>query len=190
MTRPTIVTFEGIDGSGKSTLVARLRNHYADTLAVWTTQEPYQQRQFSTDPFIATLELVADRRKHCRDIADNPQAADLILIDRFDLSTVAYQGFGGDVPIGLINQLNDLATERVHVTRRILLDVSVDVAIDRILSRGGEVVTNDDVAKLERVNSGYRRLASLGRLIRIDATQSPDDVLRNAIRLIDEVLSQ
>lgn len=184
-----IITFEGIDGAGKSTLIGKIRMHYETAgLLCWQTYEPRSYIP-STDPFIATMQLMADRRAHCELIKNIVPTIDLILIDRFDLSTEAYQGYGDDISVHLIQQLNSYATNGINVTRRILLDVPINIAVERVMARG-ERMTVDDVARLERVRAGYAHMADMRRMQSIDASQSPDRVLSDAIKLIDEVLSQ
>lgn len=193
-----IITFEGIDGSGKSTLATKVREHYEGVgLLCWQTSEPRSYIPL-TDPFIATMQLMADRRAHCELIKKIVLTTDLILVDRFDLSTEAYQGYGDGVDIHLIQQLNLIATNGINVTRRILLDVPINIAVERVMARG-EKMTVDDVVRLERVRAGYAHMADkrgilaacvLRRMQAIDASQSPDRVLADAIKLIDEVLGQ
>ena len=114
--KPKIITFEGIDGAGKSTLVKSLRDHFtAKGLSVLHTWEPWSASEIDPDPFIATMQLMIDRRRHCKMIRELSDRYDLILIDRFDLSTVAYQGYGDGIDLDLI-QLNDMATEGIVVT--------------------------------------------------------------------------
>lgn len=194
-----IITFEGIEGSGKTTLRDALGKHFAaQDLCVWLTEEPFllkgtRRGRIHPDPFTATMELMADRRAHCAAMQGDP-AFDLIFVDRFDLSTMAYQGYGDGVPLHLIETLNTIAIEGIDVSLRIWLDVPVKVAVERIEKRGEKVGTAE-VDRLERVSHGYERLSlgygtmmELPQLCRIDATQPPDDVLREAIALIEEVL--
>lgn len=184
-----IITFEGVDGSGKSTLSGKIRMHYETAgLLCWQTFEPRSYIP-SFDPFIVTMQLMTDRRAHCELIKHIVPTTDLILIDRFDLSTEAYQGYGDGIDRNLIQQLNELATEGIDVTRRIWLDLPVEEAVKRILARD-ERITAGEIERLERVLEGYVEMEEEGRLIRIDATQPPNDVLADAIKLIDEVLSQ
>lgn len=183
-----IITFEGIDGAGKSTLIGKIRMHYETAgLLCWQSYEPRSYIP-STDPFIATMQLMADRRAHCELIKNIVPTIDLILIDRFDLSTESYQGYGDDISVHLIQQLNGLATEGVDVARRILLDVPINIAVERVIGRGEEL-TVDNVVRLERVRAGYTNMADMRRMQAIDATQPPDRVLADAIKLIDEVLN-
>jgi dTMP kinase len=183
-----IITIEGIDGSGKSTLASALRKHYgAAGKVVWQTSEPwsYPAHLIDSDPFVATMQLMADRRKHCQALKDT--LFDIALIDRFEFSTEAYQGYGDGVDRDLINTLNDIATEAIDVSLHIYLDLPVGVAVKRLLARDGHMAVSE-IARLERVHAGYAKLAEEGWMVRIDATQPPDDVLREAIALIEEIL--
>lgn len=181
-----IITFEGIDGSGKTTLMTRLYKHFIDLgKEVWSTSEPWSFFDVNPDPFIATMQLMADRRKHCQALKDT--LYDIALIDRFDLSTEAYQSFGDGIEWSLVIRLNEAATEGIDVSLRIWLDLPVDIAVKRLEQRG-EQVSEADVERLKRVRDGYARMQSMRQLRRIDATQPPNDVLREAIALIEEIL--
>lgn len=186
--RPKIITLEGIDGAGKSTLVKALREYFtAQGRSVLHTWEPWSASEIDPDPFTATMQLMIDRRRHCAMIRELSDRYDLVLIDRFDLSTEAYQGFGDGVDRNLIGQLNDLATEGIDISLRIWLDLPVDKAVSRIEGRG-ETIDQNQQARLDRVRRGYSSMENWGQLRRLDATQSPEDVLRDAIALIEEVL--
>ena len=192
-----IITFEGIDGSGKTTLASALREHYgAAGKVVWQTSEPWSFASYriDPDPFIATMQLMADRRKHCQALKDT--LYDIALIDRFDLSTKAYQGYGDGVDRDIINALNAVATEGVDVSLRIWLHLPVEMAVERI-ERRGEKVSEAEVWRLWRIQSGYatmaewrerRMVGECEAIQRIDATQPPDAVMREAIALIEEIL--
>ena len=185
-----IITFEGIDGAGKSTLVKSLRDHFtAKGRSVLYTWEPWSASEIDPDPFIATMQLMIDRRRHCAMIRELSDRYDLVLIDRFDLSTVAYQGYGDGVDLGLIQRLNDIAIEGIEVTRRIWLDIPVGIAVERLRDRG-EQVEEGEIARLVRVSSGYKVTYQHGlmRMRCIQASQPADAVLREAINRIEEVL--
>ena len=105
-----IITFEGIDGSGKTTLIQALHHHFAaQGKTVWPTSEPWSISEVDPDPFVATMQLMADRRHHCNVLRTT--SYDIALIDRFDLSTKACQGYGDGVDLDLINTLNAVATK-------------------------------------------------------------------------------
>jgi len=181
-----IITFEGIDGSGKTTLMTRLYKHFIDLgKDVWSTSEPWSFFDVNPDPFVATMELMADRRRHCQELKYT--RFDIALIDRFDLSTKAYQGYGDGIDLDLINALNAIATEGIDVSLRIWLDLPVQIAVKRLEQRG-EMVNTLEIERLDRVSLGYASMTARPQLRRIDAAQSFKDVLREAIALIEEVL--
>ena len=188
--RPIIITLEGIDGAGKSTLAADLYEHFtAQQKRVWVSSEPWQNFTLSPDPLIATRQWLTDRQWHCQNLIDYHSDKDLIILDRFDLSTVAYQGYGDGVDVARIHEMNTVATAGIKVTRRLWLNLPVGVAVDRMRGRG-EHVSEDETSRLFRVSNGYAVMSQHEPLkIRtIDATQPPDAVLRDAIALIEEVL--
>lgn len=188
--KPKIITFEGIDGAGKSTLVKSLRDHFTTKgLSVFHTWEPWSASEIDPDPFIATMQLMIDRRRHCAMIREISDQYDLILIDRFDLSTVAYQGYVDGIHLGLIQRLNDDAIQGIEVTSRIWLDLPVGVAVERLRDRGDQV-DDGEVARLVRVRSAYKVIHDHGlmRTKCIDATHHQEIVLREAISRIEEVL--
>lgn len=182
-----IITFEGIDGSGKTTLRNAIAKHYAaQGKVVWATSEPWKiDKRLDSNPFVATMQLMADRWHHCNALKST--LYDIALIDRFDLSTEAYQSFGDGIEWSLVIRLNEAATEGIDVSLRIWLDLPVDIAVKRLEQRG-EQVSEADVERLKRVRDGYALMQPWRRMIRIDATQPPEDVLREAIALIEEVL--
>lgn len=181
-----IITFEGIDGSGKTTLVKALYHHFAvQGKTVWPTNEPWSISEIDSDPFVATLQLIADRRHHCNALKST--SYNIALIDRFEYSTEAYQGYGDGVDRDLINTLNDIATEEIDVSLHIYLDLPVGVAVKRLMARDGHMAVSE-IARLERVHAGYAELTEEGWMVRIDATQPPDAVMREAIALIETVL--
>lgn len=184
-----IITFEGIDGAGKSTLVRALHEHFtAKGLRVRSTREPWELTKVDQDPFIATMQLMIDRRRHCRSLRYDVDR-NLVLIDRFDLSTVAYQGYSDGIHLGLIQRLNDIAIDGIEVTRRIWLDIPVGVAVERLRERG-EQVEEGEIARLVRVSSAYQVMYEHRwmKMKCIQASQPADAVLREAINRIEEVL--
>lgn len=188
--RPTVITLEGIDGAGKSTLAIDLYEHFtAQQKRVWVSSEPWQNFTLSPDPLIATRQWLTDRQWHCQNLIDYHSDKDLIILDRFDLSTVAYQGYGDGVDVARIHEMNTVATAGINVARRLWLNLPVGVAVDRMRGRG-EHVSDDEIPRLFRVGNGYAVMSQHESLkIRtIDATQPPDAVLRDAIALIEEVL--
>jgi len=169
------VTFEGIEGTGKSTQVAlcaeRLR---ARGLEIVVTREPggtplgeslrallLARRAGASDPVVETLLMVADRAEHVRAVIRPALAAGrVVLCDRHADATVAYQGGGSGVDRTRISELNRLATGRLAPDLTVLLDLAPAHALERLRARAAlDRFESEPVAFFERVRETYLDLA-------------------------------
>jgi dTMP kinase len=179
-----LVVLEGIDGCGKSTqaelLVARLA---ARGLTCRKLREPggtqlgEAVRRLLLDPATEACpaaELfgyLLARAQLCSEILAPALArGEVVVLDRFWHSTVAYQGAGLGLPLDLVRAANRLAVGHLPVAAALWLDLDPAAAearrsgaADRIEARGLEY--------LRRVREGYRTLCAEGELVRIDAAQ-------------------
>lgn len=190
------ITFEGGDGSGKSTQVRLL----ADFLSskgrdVLVTREPGGTElgllirrlllEVSDQTIVPTAELLlylADRAQHVQQvILPALRLGKVVLCDRFTDSTVAYQGFGRGIEIGLLQRLNNLADDGCRPALTFLLDCPVEVGLQRAAWRraqaGSDVPAEDrfereQLAFHKRIRAGFLKLASAEpeRFQIIDAT--------------------
>ena len=140
---PRFITFEGIDGSGKSSHLARaarwLELHGVQHLC---TKEPggtplgeelrrlfLHPRWGALDGTVELLMLFASRRQHLLDLIEPALAAgSVVLCDRFTDSTLAYQGSGRGVPLALIGEIDRLATGARRPDRTLLFDLPAAAA--------------------------------------------------------------
>ncbi len=189
------ISFEGIDGSGKTTqakrLVAALR-HAA--LPVIHTHEPGGTRlgrhlrqvlldTGETAPTIRAeiLLFAADRAEHVETVIRPAlMAGQIVVCDRFTDSTRAYQGYGRQMSTDVIEQSLQLATQGLEPDLTFLLDLPVEVAVQRLRQRGAPA-HRFEAAGLDfyhRVRAGFLALAEQYpmRIRVIDATRSPDEV--------------
>lgn len=149
--RTSFVTFEGLDGSGKSTHLSTARGWFEDAgIAVVVTHEPggtrlgdairalfLDPRWGSLDGTVETLMVFASRRQHLLEVIEPAIAAGkLVLCDRFTDSTFAYQGFGRGVPLDLLRGADRLATGRRVPDRTLLFDLPAEVARERGQGQG------------------------------------------------------
>jgi dTMP kinase len=187
------ITFEGIEGSGKSTQLGRLAARVGARALV--TREPGGTaiggaiRELLLDPAnhgmspIAELLLYfADRAQH---VAERVRPAlgegRLVLCDRYVESSLAYQGYGRGLPLAPIRQLASLATGDLRPDVIVLLDVPVAVGLGRVGRRGGhDRLEREVVAFHERVRAGFLSLLAEepSRWLRLDGTQAEDAVFR------------
>jgi dTMP kinase len=194
------ITFEGIDGAGKSThiepLAERLR---ARGRAVVCTREPggtplaERLRDLvlheAMDGLAETLLVFAARRDHIeRVIAPALARGEVVLCDRFSDATFAYQGFGRGQDLATLGQLESW----VHAGLQPDLTLWFDIAPERAAERRARARTADrfeaeDVAFFARVRAGYlaRMTAAPERFVRIDA----DRALVEVERQIDAALA-
>ena len=145
----TFITFEGIDGSGKSTqlrlLDKFLRTHGCNAVL---TREPGGTRLGlrlraalldaleEVDPLTELLVFAADRAQHVRRIlVPALDAAAVVISDRYADATVAYQGAGRGFPPELISQIVQLATGGLKPDLTLLFDVSIEESTTRTTRR-------------------------------------------------------
>jgi dTMP kinase len=164
------IVLEGIDGAGKSThidfIAATLRS--AHGVEVVITREPggtplaEKIRQLvlhePMDVQTEVLLVAAARRDHVRQlISPALERGDWVLCDRFVDSTRAYQGGGGGLDLGWIDEVNRAACGSVEPDRVILFDLPAHIAAQRRGGRGGQEdrFEAQDIAYFERVRSVY-----------------------------------
>lgn len=174
----TFITFEGIDGSGKSTQL-RLLAQYLRTQGceLLTTREPggtpvglrlraaLLDVQGEVDPLTELLVFAADRAQHVRKVIRPALAKGAVLIsDRYADATRAYQGAGRGFSTTLISEIIELATEGLTPDLTVLFDVSVAESIGRTTRRSSKNqrdrldTENEDFH--ERVRSEYLKIAN------------------------------
>ncbi len=175
----TFITFEGIDGSGKSTqlrLVSNfLRDHGCETLL---TREPggttiglrlraaLLDAEEEVDPLTELLVFAADRAQHVRRVLRPAlNAGQVVISDRYADATVAYQGAGRGFDSGLISQIVSLATEGLVPDLTLLFDVSVGESTSRTMRRSTARNKRDrlDIEHAdfhERVRQAYLQIAA------------------------------
>jgi dTMP kinase len=183
MTRGKLITFEGIDGCGKTTQL-RLLERILTHRGLASTREPggtelgkliraalLNVSHHKVDPLSELLLYAADRAQHVREIVvPHLAAGTLVLSDRFYDATTAYQGYGRGFDLALIKRLNELATNGLKPDLTLLFDINVATGLGRIARRGSESHNNIIEAQAdrldqeplefhERVRQGYLELA-------------------------------
>ena len=176
----TFITFEGIDGSGKSTqlrlLNQFLRSHGCNVLL---TREPggtklgLRLREAlldateEVDPLTELLVFAADRAQHVRRIVlPALESGEVVISDRYADATVAYQGAGRGFPSELIAQIVQLATGGLKPDLTLLFDVSIEDATARTTRRkfaardARDRLDVEDAEFHTRVRDAYLRIAA------------------------------
>ncbi|MDN5247639.1 MAG: dTMP kinase [Wolbachia endosymbiont of Tyrophagus putrescentiae] len=164
------ITFEGIDGSGKTTQSRLLADYFKEIYgkeSVVLTREPggtdfaEKIREVllvsSIDPVSELLLLVSMRYEHIKKVI-SPALANgrIIICDRFIDSTIAYQGYGSGVDLGLIKKLHDLF-EIKYPDITFILDVDVNIGIERVKNQNK--YEKMDVDFYNKVRRGFQEIA-------------------------------
>jgi dTMP kinase len=189
------VTFEGIEGVGKSTQVARVRELLAaHGRTVVATREPggtplaerirgvvLGAAGEAVPPAAELMLMFAARAVHTANLIRPALArGDWVLCDRYTDATYAYQGGGRGVPDREIAALADLAHPGLVPDLTLLLDAPVQVALGRARSRGGESdrIEQETLEFFQRARAKYLEIARRepDRVRVVDATRSPDEV--------------
>jgi dTMP kinase len=178
--RPLFLTFEGLDGSGKSTHLRRASEWLAQRgIPHLVTKEPggtplgdavraifLDPRWGTVDGVVELLLVFASRRQHLLEVIEPAlSAGQHVLCDRFTDSTRAYQGYGRGVPLAVIDQVDQLATGGRRPDHTLLFDLPGEAARARGHSPGrrgrGEAdrLDAEDLAFYERVRRGFLETA-------------------------------
>ena len=202
------ITFEGPDGSGKSTqlkmLAAALREQGIDIV---TTREPggteigdqiraviMNMKNKAMDPRTELLLFNASRAQLVEElIRPSLSAGKVILCDRYADSTMAYQGYGHGLDKDELRRLLNFATGGLKPDLTLLFDISAEAGLKRRLSNHDEWNRMDDYALQfhERVRGGFLELAAADpeRWVVIDADRDPGVIHAEVLDIVKRKLS-
>ena len=176
-TAPLFIVFEGIEGSGKSTQIqkvaAALREAGIDPLV---TREPggtaageairavALDRDLHLEPVAELLLMEAARAAFVAEVIRPALAAGrVVLSDRYDLSTFAYQGGGRGISQDKIKPVNELATGGLVPDLYLLLEIDVQEGLGRLEQGEADRIERENAGFHRRVAATYRRLAEVER---------------------------
>ena len=205
------ITFEGGDGTGKTTQLKALESHLQSKgCSCVSTREPGGTSlgklirqvllEVGKQPIASPTELflyLADRAQHVQEvILPAIESSKIVLCDRYTDSTLAYQGYGRGIDLGLLRQLNDFANRGVKPDLTLLLDCPVELGLSRTTQRqpsAGSARGREDrferekVEFHEKVRAGFLAMARAEpeRFRIIDASRSVEQVSREIQNIID-----
>lgn len=197
------ITFEGIDGCGKTTQLEMLEKYLKEkNFETIVTLEPggceigknLREILLFHKGFVAdSAELflyLADRAQHIEEIVTkNVNEGKIVLCDRCIDSTVAYQGYGRGGDIEKINFLNEIATNGKKPDLTLLFDVDIETAQTRV-GKTKDRLEKESLEFHERVRKGYLALAEKfpERIKTVNANEAIDTVFSNVKKIINEIL--
>jgi dTMP kinase len=203
------ISFEGIDGSGKSTQLRMLAGDLRlRGLNVLTTREPggtplgkqlraaFLETEENVSPIAELLLFAADRAQHV-ELLIKPALKDgrIVISDRFADATYAYQGAGRGFPVETVKEVIRLATRGLKPDLTLFFDLSVENAIRRTASRieSGEQKNRMDVETAEfyeRVRAAYIEISAAepGRFRIVDANGAVEEIHAQVTRIVNEFL--
>jgi dTMP kinase len=179
----TWITFEGIEGTGKSTQVERLAERARGLgRSVTVTREPggtalgrglrellLRPTERQMDPLAELLLYAADRAQHLREVVIPALGrGDLVLCDRYLDATLAYQGYGRRLGVEVVLELHRRPPLDMRPHRTVLIDLDPELALHRARSRNAGAGLDVSEGRFEqerldfhrRVRDGYRTLAT------------------------------
>ena len=198
----TFITFEGIDGSGKSTQLRMLANFLRQKgCDVLLTREPggtpvgnrlraaLLDAQEEVDPLTELLVFAADRAQHVRRVLRPAlESGRVVFSDRYADATRAYQGAGRGFSPELISEIIELATEGLKPDLTVLFDLSVDDSTTRTRRRSnqqGDRLDAEDAEFHNRVRDAYLRLARVEpERVKIIETNQPVELTHERVKEI------
>ena len=200
------LVLDGLDGAGKSTQLERLAGWLREAgRAVVVCRDPgstqlgnqvrqllLQKSSIAIDPRSEMLLFMVARSQLVQEIIRPALAAEsVVLCDRFQMSTLVYQGHGGKVSLDEIRAVGQVATGGLEPTHTFVLDLPTDVALSRI-GRGLDRMESRGVEYMERVRQGFlaeaRRAAE--RCTVIDARRTADEMAKEIQKHVERRLTE
>lgn len=194
-----LITFEGPDGSGKTTALRTVAEALrSEGRSVQTTRQPgdssldVRRTLLEGRSILPVAELflfLADRAQHVAEvIRPSLDRKMVVMCDRYADSTVVYQGHARGLDLDLLRTLNELATGGLSPNLTLLFDLPTQVSFMRMQSR--DRLDSEPIEFHERVRSGFLEEARLKphRWVIIDATKPPDEVAQECLQAVRTVL--
>lgn len=206
MSKGIFISLEGPDGAGKSSVLeALIPILEAKGQAFVTTREPggvavaekirdvvLDPKHTEIDEKTELLLYIASRRQHLVErILPALDRGEMVLVDRFIDSSVAYQGFGRGLKVADIYWLNDFATDGLKPDLTLYFDIEAEEGLARIAKskeRGADRLDRESVEWHQRVREGYLSILKKepNRVRKIDASQPLEKVVADTLAVLAE----
>jgi dTMP kinase len=199
------ITFEGIDGSGKSTLISAIKERLLERgikeEKILITKEPggtdfaellrdVLAKKVDREPLAELFALLSARYDHTkRKIIPALREGKIVICDRYSDSTFAYQVFGKGLEYYLVTHLNKISSLKLKPDLTILIDLDPKIALERLKDKRDHYESLG-LEFFERVRYGYLALANRAkkRIKVIDGSRSFEDVLDDAWSYVERLI--
>lgn len=198
--RGLFITFEGIDGCGKTTQKELLADYFkAKGFEVLSTREPgakglgekFREILLNYDGEVSSnceaFLFLADRAQHIDTIVKPAvKAGKVVLCDRHIDSTIAYQGYGRGVDINQLKMLNSLATGNFKPDLTFVFDIDVKTAFERV-GKSQDRMESAGIEFFEKARNGYLEIAKQEpeRVKVINAQDSIDNIFKQVKEIVE-----
>lgn len=200
------ISFEGPEGAGKSTQIARLAHSLqAKGYAVTQTREPggtavgTRIREVLLDPNLGEMEPLtefllysASRAQLVREVIQPALGrGEIVLCDRYLDSSMAYQGFGRGLELQVLRDISWEVTGGMRPHLTFLLDLDPELGLERVAARGAtDRLEQADLAFHRRVRAGFLELAQAEpeRFVVLDAQNTADDLATTILNILSPTL--
>ncbi|ABJ72049.1 thymidylate kinase [Lactococcus cremoris subsp. cremoris SK11] len=199
-----LISLEGPDGAGKTTVlqeilpeIQKMKREVVPTREPGGVRVAEEIRQIILDPknteIDSKTELMlfeAARRLHMQEkMLPALRAGKVVIVDRFIDSSVAYQGYGRDLGVEVVDWLNYFATDGLKPDLTLYFDIDTDVALERIMKNRADEVNRLDLERAEmhrKVREGYLEIVAKEpeRFVKIDASQSLEKVVADTLEVL------
>lgn len=209
MEKGIFITFEGPEGSGKTTHAKLLIDIFKNkNFNVVYTREPggtkiseeirdilLNKENSEMDAYTELFLYLASRRQHIIEVIKKALInKSIVICDRFIDASIAYQGFGRGIDIKFIENLNLIATDNIIPDLTFIMDIEVSEGLEKTKkiekknSKSGEVdrIESEGLEFHKRVREGYKTLVKLypDRVYEIDVQKEIGEVHENIVKII------
>lgn len=196
------ITFEGGEGAGKTTLIEEVLKWLLERdFPVLKTREPggtplgEQVRQIllqSAGPISSYAELalfLASRAEHIKEkIIPALNEGKVVLCDRFNDSSIAYQGSARGLGMGRVSEVCQFFSQGLQPDLTLYLDIDPEIGLSRVLkARGKDRIEAETLSFHQKIREGYHQIQKRDphRFHLLDASQPPEEVFQAAIERIE-----
>ena len=168
-----LITFEGIEGCGKSTLAKELYEYLKNkNYKVVFTREPgggklgekireiLLNNELEIPDYSELFLFLASRYEHTKNIIiPKLKSGYIVISDRYMDSTIAYQGYGRKIDLKLLKELNEIATLGIKPDLTFLIDLPEEISLNRLKDKILDRIESEEIEFYKRVRFGYIEIA-------------------------------